>query len=162
MKKKINYIFLAIVLLFLTECTGYEPIFSSSNVNFEIKNYTVKGNETLGKRIYSKLYSLSKSNNEKQNVRDISLFIDVSKKREVASKNSAGKILEYKIILNAEIKVLDNINNEDLLVENFNYSEIYKLQSQYSETLKMENKAIENMISKIYQNLSINITKTLK
>ena len=43
------------ILLFLNACAGYKPIFTSTNLQFEITNYSVEGNKTLGNKIYDKL-----------------------------------------------------------------------------------------------------------
>ena len=40
------------------KCT---TIFGSKNINFNIANYSIEGNKILGKKIYSKLFNLSKS-----------------------------------------------------------------------------------------------------
>ena len=63
--KKIIYSFL--LLLFLNACAGYKPIFTSTNLQFEITNYSVEGNKTLGNKIYDKLNRLSKSNKNDEN-----------------------------------------------------------------------------------------------
>ena len=60
--KKITYLTCSFVLLIvINSCVGYEPIFGSKNINFNIANYSIEGNKILGKKIYSKLFNLSKS-----------------------------------------------------------------------------------------------------
>ena len=52
--KKIAYsIFLFILLIFINGCAGYEPIFGSTNLQFEIADYSIEGNKILGNKIYS-------------------------------------------------------------------------------------------------------------
>ena len=78
--KKIVYIaFSTFLIIWLNNCAGYKPIFSYENINFEISDYSIKGNETLGKRIYYKLDNLSKSIKDKENKRSITLTINVKK-----------------------------------------------------------------------------------
>ena len=65
MKKKTYLIFLFILLVLFNGCSGYKPIFSSTNFDFAIGNYSIQGNKLLGNKIYSQLYILSQSNKKK-------------------------------------------------------------------------------------------------
>ena len=53
MKKKLLIIASFIIFICLTACTGYKPIYSSSNVHFTIADYSIKGDKRLGNQIYS-------------------------------------------------------------------------------------------------------------
>ena len=54
----INYLtlcsFFTILVLF-NSCTGYKPIFSSNNLNFEISNHSISGDRRLGNQLYLKI-----------------------------------------------------------------------------------------------------------
>ena len=52
----------------LSGCAGYKPIFTSGNISFDIAEHKIEGNEILGKKIYSKLRTLSNS------LRDLFLY----------------------------------------------------------------------------------------
>ena len=68
--KKISYLVISFILLtYINACTGYKPIFSSSNVQFEITDYIIEGDKKLGNQIYSKLYNLSKSNKKSNRIK---------------------------------------------------------------------------------------------
>ena len=161
MKKVIYPIFSFILLLFINGCAGYEPIFGSTNLQFEIVDYSIEGNKILGNKIYSKLYSLSKSKKDDQNLRRVDLVIKVSKDKNVTTKDSAGKILQYKITLNTDIKVTDFITKDKILNQIFISSLIYKVQNKYSDTVDLENQIIENLLSKTYQELVIKLTQNI-
>ena len=161
MKKVIYPIFSFILLLFINGCAGYEPIFGSTNLQFEIADYSIEGNKILGNKIYSKLYSLSKSKKDGQNARSIDLLINASKNNNATSKDSTGKILEYKITLNTEIKVTDSITEDKILNKTFTTSLNYNVQNQYADTVNLENKSIENLINKTYQELLIELSKNI-
>jgi len=60
MKKIFYTINIIIIIISMTSCAGYKPIFSSSNVLFKINNYKIKDNKKLGNKINSKIYILSK------------------------------------------------------------------------------------------------------
>lgn len=160
MIKNIYFTGILIILFLLNGCSGYKPIFSSNNLDFSITEYKISGNKRLGKQLYSKLYNLSKSKKINKD-RNIKLLIDISSKKNETSKDSSGKVLEYKIILNAKIKITDSSNNNIILDEVFAESSSYKVQSQYSETLKLENTSIENLINQTYQNLLIKFAQSI-
>ena len=159
--KKITYIIIAIIFLtFINACAGYKPIYTT-NLQFKIADYSIKSNKKLGREIYSKLYNLSKFSENKDGVQNVNITVNTTKNKKATAKDSAGKILEYRIILNSNIIIKDYLTNEDILNQNFSYSSTYKVQDQYSETIKLENKSIENLINKIYQNLIINMSEIM-
>ena len=159
--KKITYLTISLILLIgINACAGYKPILSTSNLQFEISDYSIKGDKSLGKKIYTKLYNLSQSNKNNTAVKNINISIEVSKDKTVKVKNSAGKILEYKISLNTNIEIKDYFTNDQILSHNFNYSSSYKTQDQFSDSLRLENKTIENLLDKTYQDLLIEMTAT--
>ena len=161
MKKVIYPIFSFILLLFINGCAGYEPIFGSTNLQFEIADYSIEGNKILGNKIYSKLYSLSKSKKDDQNLRRVDLVIKVSKDKNVTTKDSAGKILQYKITLNTDIKVTDFITKDKILNQIFVSSLTYRVQDKYSDTVDLENRSIEDLLNKTYQELVTRLTQNL-
>ena len=55
MKNIYKFIIPIIALILLNECSGYKPIFASSNLGYEIADYEIRGNKNLGKKIYYKL-----------------------------------------------------------------------------------------------------------
>jgi len=160
MIKNIYFAAILIVLLSLAGCSGYKPIFSSNNLDFTITEYQINGNKRLGKQLYSKLYNLSKSKKINRD-RNIILLIDMSSNKNETSKDSSGKVLEYKITLNSKIEIRDSSNNNIILDEIFIRSSSYKVQSQYSETLKLENTSTENLVNQIYQDLLIKFAQNI-
>ena len=161
MKKIIYPIILLIILININACVGYKPIFSSSNLQFEIADYLIKGNKKLGNQIYSKLYNLSKSNKNNPAAKSIHILIDISKSKDSTAKNSAGKILEYKVSINTNIEVKDFLTNDPILNHNVTSFSSYKVQDQHSETVRLENKTIENLLNKTYQDLLIKMSEKI-
>ena len=160
--KKIFYLtFLISLFIFVNDCTGYKPIFGSTSLQFEISNYDIEGDKILGNKLYSKLFNLSKSKKVNSNTKDLDLLINVSKAKSATSKDSSGKILEYKINLNTKIKITDFITGKKLLEQNFNSSLNYKIQDQYSDTIKLENQTIENLLNKTLQEILIDLSRNI-
>ena len=158
MKKIINLVFLLTLVISINQCSGYKPIFVSSSINFEISNYLIEGNKILGNKIYAKLLKLSKNKKEAIN---IDITINTSKSKKATSKDSAGKILGYKITLNSQIIVKDFENSNELVNHTFVSTQSYKIQDQYSDTLALENQSIENLINKTYQELLIKLSEKI-
>ena len=157
--KKITFLIIStILLIYINACTGYTPIYSSSNFNFKIEDYSLKDEERLANLIYRKLYNASLSNKDNSGARSISLSIETGKEKKPTVKNSAGKILEYQINLNTKIIINDFLTDKRILNKDFNYSISYKVQDEHSETIKLENKNIENLIDKTYQDALIKIS----
>ena len=157
--KKITY--LIFVLIIINGCKGYEPIFNTKNLQFTIANHSIEGNKIFGNKIYSRLNSLSKSNKNNKNVRSINLFIKTTKDKTPTSKNSAGKILEYKITLNTEVKVKDFITDGYILNQIFISSVTYKTQKYYGDTIKLEDQSLDNLVNKTYQELINRLTQNI-
>jgi len=161
--KKIIYLIATVIFLnFINACAGYKPLYTT-NLQFEIADYSLKNNTKLGKRIYSKLYNLSKNNYKKnnQNIKKITITIDTNKIKSSTAKDSAGKVLEYKITIGSAIKINDYLTKNKILNYDVSYSASYQVQDQYSENIKLENKNIENLVNKIYQNLLIKMSENM-
>ena len=114
--KKIFFISaLTILAFFITSCSGYKPIFGSSNIKFEIIDFEIEGDSEIGNRIYSKFKNLSKQNKQEENSREIRILINVTKSKNATTKNSAGKILGYKVSLSTTIIVKDLMTGNEIL-----------------------------------------------
>ena len=160
--KKNNYLILPIFLLILiSSCVGYEPIFKSKNVQFKISEYSIEGDKILGNKIYSKLNNLSKSQKDNANSKPISIIINTTKNKKEVSKDSAGKILEYKITLNTKVEINDYQTNSKILKQTFTSSITYKMQDQYSDSIKLENKSVDDLIEKTYQEIIVRISENI-
>ncbi len=145
MKKIIFIIISSIIFFSSSSCSGYKSIYSSSNFNFKIEDYSIKGDERLGNLIYRKLYSTSLSNNNNPAAQSIILSIETNKEKKSTIKNNAGKILEYEITLNTKIIIDDFLTDKRLLDQNFNYSISYKVQDEHSETIKLEKLQVKKL-----------------
>ena len=160
--KKNNYlIFPIFFLILISACVGYEPIFKSTNVQFKISEYLIEGDKVLGNKIYSKLNNLSKSQKDNANSRPISIIINTTKNKKETSKDSAGKILEYKITLNTKVEINDYQTNSKILKQTFTSSITYKMQDQYSDSIKLENKSMKDLIEKTYQEIIVRISENI-
>ena len=161
MKKIINLIISFILLIYISACAGYKPIFSSTNWQLEIVDYSIKGNKKLGNKIYSQLYKAFKSNKSNPDAKTVHTTIEVLKDKNPKVKDSAGKILEYKITIKTNIILKDFLTNDEILNHYFAYSSSYKVQDQHFDTRQLENKTIESLLDKTYQNLTIKLSENI-
>ena len=161
MKKILYPVFILAAFILINQCAGYKPIFSTTNIQFKIVDKEIKGDKLLGNKLYSKLDVLSNAKNNEEKVRNIVLIIEVTKLKSPTSKDSSGKILEYKINLNTEVEAKDYVTSKSILKQNFNSSLNYKIQSIYSDTLTLEGKTIDDLIDKTYQDILFNLSKNI-
>tara|TARA_Y100000590_G_C15018699_1_gene750516 strand:+ start:56 stop:550 length:495 start_codon:yes stop_codon:yes gene_type:complete len=161
MRKIIYSIFILVIFILINQCSGYKPIFSTTDIQFKIVDKEIKGNKPLGNRLYSKLHVLSKSKKNEEKIRNIVLILQVEKVKSPTSKDSSGKILEYKINLNTMVEAKDYVTDKSILKQNFSSSLNYKVQSKYSDTLTLEVKTINDLINKTYQNILFNLSKNI-
>ena len=160
--KKISYLLVCLVILInISACAGYKPIFGSSNLEFEITDYSLSGDKKLGNQIYSKLHSLSQSNKKSLEAKNIYISIHASKNKNPTSKDSAGKILAYRINLSTTVLIKNSITENEILNENFFFSSTYQVQDQFFDTKKSEDQSIENLIQKTYQDLVIKLSENI-
>mgnify|MGYP001224527996 FL=1 len=160
--KKISILLVSLILLVkVNGCTGYKPIFGSTNLEFIIADYSISGDKKIGTQIYNKLNNLSRPIKNTAGVKNIYLIINASKDKTATAKDSAGKILGYKINLSTVITIKDMITGDEILSDNFSFSEVYKAQDQFSETVKLENQNIQNLIDRTYQDLLIKLSEKL-
>jgi hypothetical protein len=161
MKKIFCIISIWISCILLNSCVGYEPIFSSTALQFKIAKYSLNGNEQLSNQIYKKLKMISDSESEGNNTKEINISIQVFKNKKTTAKNTSGKILEYRIELKANILVKDFISNEVILEHTFDSFSSYKVQDQHSETIKLENKTTEDLVNKVFDDLLIKLSENI-
>mgnify|MGYP001273466081 FL=1 len=161
MKKNTFTILLIVLLIFINGCSGYKPIFSSTNLEFDIANYSLEDNKTLGEKIYSKLKRASKLNGNNENVRKIDILIKASQNKKATAKDSSGKILQYKISLNFDVKIKDYLTEDEILNETYSSSFTYKIQNQYLDTLQLEERLINQLVDKTYQQILIKLTENI-
>mgnify|MGYP001207247045 CR=1 FL=1 len=160
--KKIIYLIPSLILIvILSECAGYKPIFGSSNLNFIISDYSIEGEKSLGNQFYNKIKKLSLAGKDNQDAKSLFFYINSTKDKTATVKDSKGKITEYKITLKTIIKVNDDLTNKILLDNTFTSSVSYKIQSSYSDTIDSENKSTDNLINKTYQDLLIQLSKSI-
>ena len=161
MKKTFNLILLILFVIPLYNCSGYKPIFKSSNFDFIIADHNLEGEVEFGEVILARLQKASDARENSSKVKRISLSIKVNKDKIGTIKDSKGKTQEYKIFLETIIKVHDTSENELILDDNFSYSQSYKIQDSFADMTRQENKIIDDLLNKTFQELLIRLSEKL-
>ena len=141
-----NKIFLIIVTFFLLSNCGYEPIYSSKNINFNIGNIE-KTNNSLN----NEFVRLIKSITDQKTSNTIDIKIDSKKIITIKSKDSKGNPLIYELKINLEVtNQNDNQNEMHLLSRKISYKNTddkFELKKYESELQKiLVNKLVEDLI----------------
>ena len=148
-------IILLIILISLSSCSGYKPILTSKDINFNILDIKVNENDRISNNIKKKLKIYS-DQEQKENI--ISLEINSVKQVYAIAKDSKGddSVYEMRIITNIEIINLDTDNNKVKFEEKFSFNN----QSNKFE-LEQYKKDIQNdLIDKIVEKLILNLRTT--
>ena len=143
MKKKLNILFF-LSIIFLHGC-GFEPIFSSKNINNEklisinevnFINYSDLNNSFLRKFRYFQ--------RDKENFKKFNLTLDINETKKIISKNKLGNPETFNIEIIVDVLILNtenNILNSRTIRKNKNYN---NLDNKFD--LKQEENIIQNNI----------------
>ena len=148
-------IILLIILISLSSCSGYKPILTSKDINFNILDIKVNENDKISNNIKKKLKIYS---DKEQKENTISLEINSVKQVYAIAKDSKGddSVYEMKVITNIEIINLDADNKKVKFEEKFSFNN----QSNKFE-LEQYKKDIQNdLIDKIIEKLILNLRTT--
>ena len=115
-----KHLFFLVFLLLLTNCFGYKPIFSSSNINYNIKDVRNITQDKVTNYIVRKLKSY-KSDDKKKN---ISIEISSTNNERVLSKDTKGDpiIFEMNIIVDVKLSLEGKNDKYFQFKENFSYN----------------------------------------
>ena len=146
-----KHFFFLTFLLILTNCFGYKPIFSSSNINYNIKNVENVTQDKVTNYIVRKLKSLKTSDKEED------IFIEVSSTSEerVLSKDTKGDpiIFEMNIIVDVKISLKGQNDKYFKFEENFSYNN----QSNKFDLKLYKDNLQKNISEKITRNIILKI-----
>ena len=143
---------IVIILIFalhLNQC-GYERIYSSQNINFEISEILIEGDIKIGRQIKRRLNSLM---NVDGAVKSYKIIINSDFTKNISSKDKQGNPKTF--LLNVNVKLThikdDNIEVDMIFAENINYNnndDKFNLR-RYEDSLR------ENLTEKIVENILI-------
>ena len=138
--------FLILVFFFMSQCVGYEPIYSSKEQNFYIDTISTEIGDKISRNIEKKLKPYNKKNDKEK----IKLKIKSNKEEKILSKDNKGDpvILEIEISTNV-VMSNNNITKTFKFVERFSYTN----QSNKFEFEQYKKNIEKNLIDKIFDKL---------
>ncbi len=144
-------ILILIAIIFLNNCTGYSPIFSSKQTNFYISEIIINEDNKSIRQIVKNLKPYTENNNKKK----IILELDLSITETVSLRDAKGNVAtqEMKMILDAKGTLPDGDTKKIQIVEKFtfnNQSNKFEL-NQYKKSIQ------SNLIDKIYEKLILEL-----
>ena len=143
---------LLVLVLFLTNCSGYKPIFSSKDVNFFIDQIIITDNDKISYKIKKKLKPYSSENTNKIK---INLNINSSKEVKIIAKDNKGDALMFNLVINSSIEILSN----DIVEKKYKFTEkfTFKNQANKFELEQYKRSLEEELIDKIFEKLILNL-----
>ena len=143
---------LLILVLFLTNCSGYKPVFSTKDINFFISQIIITDNDKISYKIKKKLKPYSSENINKIK---ISLNINSSKKVKIISKDNKGDALMFNLVINSNVDILSN----DIVEKKYKFTEKFTFKNQANKfELDQYKRSLEDeLIDKIFEKLILNL-----
>ena len=147
-------IFFFICFITLFGCTGYEPLFSTKNISFYIKDVENINGDTITKQV---IRNLSAYREEVANKKNYVLKISSNSNNNITSKDTKGDALTYQLFINVDVEVFDNESKFPLNTFNFSKNFTYKNQvnkfdlGNYKENIK------GNLVGKISEDIIIKL-----
>ena len=145
--KKIIFISL---IIFLSNCAGYKPIFTSDQTNFYIGKIEISDDNRNVRKLIKSLKPYSVDNGKQS----ITLKLDLDKQENVIMKDAKGDPASYeiKIELNVDVITKDDTNKLNFK-ENFTFNN----QSNKFELNQYKKNTETNLINKIFENLILEL-----
>ena len=145
--KKLLSIYL---LILLTACSSYTPIYTTNQINFYIDKIEIENDNKLTRKIIKKLkpYTIK---NEKQS---ITLKLNLKKQESIIMKDAKGDPASFEVKVNLKVNIKSKNNDKELnFEEKFNFnnkSNKFEL-NQYKKTMET------NVLNKIFESLILEL-----
>lgn len=139
-------ILLLLIVLILTHCGGYKPIFYGKDINFYIEEVSNVNDDIISRKIIKKLKPYTIENNKNK----INIKLNSSIEERIVSKDSKGDPLVFELKIQSKIE-LSSTNNKN----EFNYTETFSFNNQSNkfELKQYKNNIENNLIDKIFEKL---------
>ena len=143
-------IILISLIIFLSNCAGYKPIFTSDQTNFYIEKIEISDDNKLVRKLIKSLKPYSVDNGKQS----ITLKLDLNKQENVIMKDAKGDPASYEIKIELNVDVITmNGTNKLNFKENFTFNN----QSNKFELNQYKKNMETNLINKIFENLILEL-----
>jgi len=139
----IKKLFLIWAFLFLANC-GYQSVyFQNDETLIKINKIKFEGDEKINRKILS-LTGLKESSDFSDGYL---LILNSKRNKDISAKNSAGNATSYKISIDINISIIDQINNEKIIKSKvFSSSFTYNNNQNKFELSQDEKNILNNLI----------------
>ena len=145
--KKIIFISL---IIFLSNCAGYKPIFTSDQTNFYIGKIEISDDNRNVRKLIKSLKPYSVDNGKQS----ITLKLDLDKQENVIMKDAKGDPASYEIKIELKVDIITmNGTNKLNFKENFTFNN----QSNKFELNQYKKNMETNLMNKIFENLILEL-----
>ena len=139
------------ILVLISNCSGYSPIFSSKLTNFYIEEIIITEDNKLVKKIIKNLKPYTINNNTKK----IKLELDLKLNETVILRDQKGDVATQEIKITLNVK--SYFSNDE--IKKFKFMEKFTVNNQSNKfELNQYKKNIQStMVDKIYEDLIIKL-----
>jgi hypothetical protein len=138
------------LIIFLNNCTGYKPIFTSDQTNFYIEKIEISDDSKHVRKLIKSLKPYSVDNGKQS----ITLKLDLDKQENVIMKDAKGDPASYEIKIELKVDVITmNGTNKLNFRENFTFNN----QSNKFELNQYKKNMETNLINKILEKLMLEL-----
>ena len=139
------------ILIIISNCSGYTPIFSSKLTNFYIEEIIVSEDNKLIRKIIKNLKPYTVNNN----TRKMKLELDLELNESVILRDEKGDVASQEIKLTLNVKSI--FSNKE--TKSFKFVEKFTVNNQSNKfELNQYKKSIQsNMVDKIYEDLILKL-----
>ena len=148
-------IFCIVLMLLITECADYKPLYSVDKSSFNIGKIDYEGdNISIAKKIGKNLRNIIRT---KDDGRKINMIIGCKKNKRIATKDTKGKATNFEIRIVINVTVTEASNNEALLDKEYSFQKVYQNKSTASETANLESKIMDETVAETVRLINIDI-----
>ena len=149
MKKFLSYL----CFLFIFSCSGYEPIFSTKDMSFNIDRIENMDSGSTTKEIIRNIRSYKLDDNKK----NYSLKISSIKKNKVTSRDSKGDPLTYRITIDVKVDIFSD--DQDFLLNTINVLKEFTYNYQVNQFAlgQYRQNIIKNLIVRISEEIILEL-----
>lgn len=143
-------IILISLIIFLSNCAGYKPIFTSDQTNFYIEKIEISNDNKLVRKLIKSLKPFSVENGKQ----GITLKLNLNKQENVIMRDAKGDPASYEIKIELNVNVIKKDETNKLTFrENFTFNN----QSNKFELNQYKKNMETNLTNRIFENLILEL-----
>ena len=134
-----------IIIIGLSSC-GYSRL-NNQLSEFKFNSIKINGDKRISYILKNNLNLLSKPESKKS----YDLFINLTSSKSSKIKDTTGKTTRFNIILNGDLKLIDN--NKVVTNRSFTVNNYYDVSNNHSDTIRNEKNSIQNNINALSEEI---------